>query len=42
MLRTLFENAKLSGEIENRNGEIFVNNFLDDKQNNTDEIGEQQ
>ena len=42
VLRTLFENAKLSGEIENRNGEIFVNNFLDDKQNNTDEIGEQQ
>ena len=40
VLRTLFENAKLSGEIENRNGEVFVNNFLDDKQNNTDEIGD--
>ena len=41
VLRTLFENAKLSGEVENRNGEVFVNNFLDDKQNNTDEIGDQ-
>ena len=40
ILRTLFENAKLSGEIENRNGEIYVNNYLDDRMNNTDEMGD--
>ena len=40
ILRTLYENAKLTGEIENRNGEVYVNNFLEDRVNNTDEIGD--
>lgn len=40
VLRTLFENAKLTGDVENKNGEVYVNNFLEDKMNNTDEIGD--
>ena len=40
VLRSLYENAKLTGEIENRNGEVYVNNFLEDRVNNTDEMGD--
>ena len=40
ILRSLYENAKLTGEIENRNGEVYVNNFLEDRVNNTDEMGD--
>ena len=40
VLRTLFENAKLTGDVENKNGEVYVNNFLEDRMNNTDELGD--